>query len=512
MARNILKEFLVSLGFEVDEGAYQAASRKVKAFEEKAAKMTEAIGKNAEKGAKVTVAALSSMTAGVAAYVAGVAKADLETEKFARRMWMTEENARSLQNSLAAMGESMDSIYDVAANPELRMRFLRLRSDAAKLEGGAEIDEGLKKLRDVQFEFQRLQLLLRYMGRYIAYYLGKYLEGPLSRIQAKLKSINDNGRNVAEEWGAKVAQVFSWILRLVLAGVEGAGDLIDMIQRLPAEMQLAMAAIAALGFTALNPFTLMIAAIGAVLLLLDDFYTWKRGGKSLLGDTWSQLDQLDFGSKSFQSIQKLLGNTGNLFDTLGEKWKALNETVKEKTGFTILENALLGVDTVVSTIADGLAFIVELLDKILKNEPPEWLKRVLYAMNGTTEAAELERLERYGGGKTQTEKTETAESKNMNQWNPFSWLQMLNHPEQQKQLTLPVVAGPTVPAEQVKQAITNDNRREINQENKAEINNTFVVNGTDANAIAYGVASQLQQTILNQFSGGWFQNAVKVPE
>ena len=166
----------------------------------------------------------------------------------------------------------------------------------------------------------------------------------------------------------------------------------------------------------------------------------------------------------------------------------------------------------VSTIADGLAFIVELLDKILKNEPPEWLKRVLYAMNGTTEAAELERLERYGGGKTQTEKTETAESKNMNQWNPFSWLQMLNHPEQQKQLTLPIVAGPAVPAEQVKQAITNDNRREINQENKAEINNTFVVNGTDANAIAYGVASQLQQTILNQFSGGWFQNAVKVPE
>ena len=300
--------------------------------------------------------------------------------------------------------------------------------------------------------------------------------------------------------------------RLVLAGVEGAGDLIDMIQRLPAEMQLAMAAIAALGFTALNPFTLMIAAIGAVLLLLDDFYTWKRGGKSLLGDTWSQLDQLDFGSKSFQSIQKLLGNTCNLFDTLGKKWKALNETVKEKTGFPILENALLGVDTVVSTIADGLAFIVELLDKILKNEPPEWLKRVLYAMNGTTEAAELERLERYGGGKTQTEKTENAESKNMNQWNPFSWLQMLNHPEQQKQLTLPIVAGPTVPAEQVKQAITNDNRREINQENKAEINNTFVVNGTDANAIAYGVASQLQQTILNQFSGGWFQNAVKVPE
>ena len=511
MERNILKEFLVSLGFEVDDSQYQAASKKVKAFEEKAAKTVEAIGKNAEKGAKVTVAALGSMTAGIAAYVAGVTKADLETEKFARRMWMTEEDARSLQNTLSAMGESMDSIYDVAANPELWARFFQLRTDAAQLEGGAEIDEGLKKLRDVQFEFQRLNLLLSYLGRYIAYYLSKYLAGPLSQIQAKLKSINDNGRSVVEDWGAKAAKVFSWILRLVLAGVEGAGDFLGMIERLPPEMQLAMAAIAALGFAALNPFTLMIAAIGAVLLLLDDFYTWKRGGKSLLGDTWSQLDQLDFGSKSFQSIQRLLGNIGNLFDTLGEKWKNLNETVKEKTGFTILENALLGVDTVVCTIADGLAFIVELLDKILKDEPPQWLKTLLYAMNGTTEAAELERLERYGG-KTQSEKTEKAERKSTVQWNPFLWLGALQDVKQQKQFTLPIVAGPTTPAEQVKQAVTNDNRKEINQENKAEMNNTFVVNGTDATAIAYGVASQLQQTVLNQFSGGWFNNAVKIPE
>lgn len=222
MERNILKEFLVSLGFEVDDSQYQAASKKVKAFEEKAAKTVEAIGKNAEKGAKVTVAALGSMTAGIAAYVAGVTKADLETEKFARRMWMTEEDARSLQNTLSAMGESMDSIYDVAANPELWARFFQLRTDAAQLEGGAEIDEGLKKLRDVQFEFQRLNLLLSYLGRYIAYYLSKYLAGPLSQIQAKLKSINDNGRSVVEDWGAKAAKVFSWILRLVLAGVEGA--------------------------------------------------------------------------------------------------------------------------------------------------------------------------------------------------------------------------------------------------------------------------------------------------
>ena len=48
MARNVLKEFLISLGFEVDESKYQAASKKVKAFEEKASRTAEKISKNAE--------------------------------------------------------------------------------------------------------------------------------------------------------------------------------------------------------------------------------------------------------------------------------------------------------------------------------------------------------------------------------------------------------------------------------------------------------------------------------
>lgn len=511
--KDVLKEFLVALGFEVDEKKYKTAMKKIGDFEEKAGKAISSIAKTTVKGAAVTVTALASVTAGVAAYMQSVAQADIETEKFARRMWMTEVNARSLQNTLNAMGESMDTIYDVAANPELRDHFLRLRADAAKLEGGSEIEQGLKEIREFQFEFQRFKLLVSYASRYVAYYLNKYLSEPMAQFKAMLKSINDNGRSIAEEWGEKIAKGLSWIIRLFAAGAQGVADLIAAISRLPGEMKLALVAIAALGFAAMNPFTLMIAAIGAVLLLLDDFYTWQRGGKSLLGDTWSQLSNVDFGSKTFGSLKNLLGSVGESFVLLGEKWQELDAKVKESTGFTILEHVLIGIDTILSGIIDGLTSLIDLINSILKGEPPEWFKALMYGMGGTTEQEMLRRLNEYDEMEARRKEDQHKGRSEEGQPNIFKSLpNLMKVVPEMAPITLPIFGGPTAPAEQVKQVVSNDNSKDIKQENRMEWNNNFVLTGTDANAMAYGIASHLQQMILNQFSGGWINKALEIPE
>ena len=129
MKLGMLKEYLVGLGFSVDDKTYDQAMGKMKTFEKVAGKMAGNVGKSVAKGSAIAVAALATVTVGVTKYVSSVADADMATEKFARRMWMTETNARSLQNVLGAMGESMDSIYDVAANAELRSSFFQLRAD-----------------------------------------------------------------------------------------------------------------------------------------------------------------------------------------------------------------------------------------------------------------------------------------------------------------------------------------------------------------------------------------------
>ena len=334
MKGKTLKEYLVSLGFSVDDKTYNQAMGKMKVFEAAAGKMAGNVGKSVAKGSAIAVAALATVTVGVTKYVNSVADADMATEKFARRMWMTETNARSLQNVLSAMGESMDSIYDVAANPELRGSFFTLRADAAKLEGGPEIDEAMVKIRNVQLEIQRLKLLLSYASRYIAYYLTQYLAVPMEQFRQMLKSINEDGQSLIKVWGDKVAKVLSWIARLFAAGAQAGMSLIQMIQRLPYEVKVAMLAIAALGAIMLNPFTAIILAIGAILLLLDDFYTWQRGGESMFGDMWQKLtDSIDefkakFAGQDFESpaldtmlwilekIEKKIGIISGAWDAL----------------------------------------------------------------------------------------------------------------------------------------------------------------------------------------------------
>ena len=111
-------------------------------------------------------------------------------------------------------------------------------------------------------------------------------------------------------------------------------SLIQMIQRLPYEVKVAMLAIAALGAIMLNPFTAIILAIGAILLLLDDFYTWQRGGESMFGDTWQRLSDSvdefkakfagqDFESPALQGLLALLKNIEKKFTALGKLWDEL---------------------------------------------------------------------------------------------------------------------------------------------------------------------------------------------
>lgn len=372
MKGKTLKEYLVSLGFSVDDKTYNAATSKMKTFEKVAGKMAGNVGKNMAKGSAVAVAALVAITAGVNDFIGKVAEADMATEKFARRMWMTETNARSLQNVLGAMGESMDSIYDVAANAELRGSFFALRTDAAKLEGGSEIDEAMVKIRNVQFEVQRLKLLLSYASRYIAYYLTQYLAVPMEQFRQALKAINDNGENIIKVWGDKVAKVLSWIVRLFSAGAKAGMSLIQMIQRLPYEVKAAMLAIAALGAIMLNPFTAVILAIGAILLLLDDFYTWQRGGESMFGDMWQSLTDFQeklanttFKSQALNDLAEAVKTVGSWLEALGDGWDHLQEKLSEMDGIKALQALLMGIDAAISPITNTIKMLIEGVDQLL---------------------------------------------------------------------------------------------------------------------------------------------------
>jgi hypothetical protein len=106
-----------------------------------------------------------------------------------------------------------------------------------------------------------------------------------------------------------------------------------------------------------NPFGLMILGLTALLLLIDDFNTFKKGGVSEFPELWKwftdlgkQMDESGTGLKTFKDdIFDIVGSLGELGKTIGELTGTLDEDGKFSKSLK---------DGVISTLKD--------LDNLLK--------------------------------------------------------------------------------------------------------------------------------------------------
>ena len=289
-----------------------------------------------------------------------------------------------------------------------------------------------------------------------------------------LKSINDDGQSLIKVWGDKVAKVLSWIARLFATGAQAGMSLIQMIQRLPYEVKVAMLAIAALGAIMLNPFTAIILAIGAILLLLDDFYTWQRGGESMFGDTWQRLSDSvdefkakfagqDFESPALQGLLALLKNIEKKFTALGKLWDELKINLSD-----------FDAPEWMKTFMSGAAIFAPKNDESSANEQQG---------NGVAGLGPL--LERAGNA-INNGFGKAKESINVNL----------------PKMSLPAMANPTV-SKAMSTLIKHNN--DVKIDNSLTQTNNFTVNGTDAGSIATATATEIE-AIMRRNMTSW-QNA-----
>lgn len=224
---HIIEEYLVSLGFKTDKQSFNEANKAVgtlekivnrfqksfadnkgfQAFTDNLDKMIEgattqlaAFAATAEGLALGLVAAISAavlalgtiITVAVYKFMANMSKADMQVQLFARRMFTTVENARSLKAVMDQMGfGSIDDLKDIALNPELRAQFLELRKTAAGLGLDTNAQQGMRNIRALTLEFQKMGILMNYFWTTLAGDLGYFLQGPLADIQKMLKGFNN---------------------------------------------------------------------------------------------------------------------------------------------------------------------------------------------------------------------------------------------------------------------------------------------------------------------------------
>lgn len=348
---NILEEYLVRIGAEVDKDAFAGAAQAIS----KLSGMLGKLGTILKYGG--IFVGLAKVTEAVIDNIKAVASADLEYQKLAQSMWVTKDTAKTLSVVLKTMGASQE---DVAWVPELREQFFRLRQEMAELSTPADADGQLAWIREIGYDVQSLQLKLKMFKEWVVYYLIKELQPYIKEFQEFIRWLNDKFGKSLPALARKVASVLASVVRVAMSLVKALKwvfeGIYNFIDALPSKTKALVAVFAVVGAAIMaGPFGLMMMAIGTALIMLEDFFGYLEGRESsnTLKPLWKWLT--DENNPLHRIITKIGEGIAFILEKLTELFeKVFTEERQEK-----LKETVANIAKSVADIAEGLATIVE---------------------------------------------------------------------------------------------------------------------------------------------------------
>lgn len=308
--KGVIKEYLVSLGFNVNKNSLSDALDTVNFGTYKMVSMVSKMTSSLAKGTVGIITLVSSAVVAVGKLIVSVADADMQMQNAANSMWMNVDAYRVTEDAVTSLGYSMNELSTIARNPELTARFKELVSLGQQTSAPKELDSMLKKVRDVTFEFDKMKVIAKNGVRQIVYYFMKYLGVDIDEIRAKLSNFNKFLQENLPKISAVIAKVLYYIYRIgkaiayvVSLGAKLISGAYNFMKKFPATFKVFIGVIGAILLT-INPIlTIILAGLSAIVLLIDDYMTWKRGGKSLFGDKWKKVE--DFIEKAKDKFEWL---------------------------------------------------------------------------------------------------------------------------------------------------------------------------------------------------------------
>ena len=172
MAIETLKEYLVKIGWNIDEVSFKNANSVIDGVTGKLSKSASGIASSFIKAGTIVGEAIVEINEQMFSLIDKTASLDYQTERLARQYWTSEKNVRSFSTALEAMGEDMNSIMYMTN--EQYQRFIELNKLGRTLEAPKELDDYLIKVRGLNFEFNRLKVILQYASRWVVYWISKF--------------------------------------------------------------------------------------------------------------------------------------------------------------------------------------------------------------------------------------------------------------------------------------------------------------------------------------------------
>lgn len=400
--RNVMKEYLVSLGFNVDRNKLSDALDVVKLGEGKISSLVSKMSTSLGKGTAGIVTMIASAVVAVGKFTTSVAEADMATQNAANSMWMNVDAYRVTQNAVESLGYSMNELSTIARNPELTNRFSELVELGKQTAAPKELDSMLKKVRDVTFEFDKMQVIAKNGIRQIVYYFLKYLGVDLDNMQNKLASVNKFLQENLPKIAAAIAKVLYYIYRVgkaigyvISLGAKLIGGIYNFMKKFPSTFKVFIGIISAI-LLAINPvLTIILAGLSAIILLIDDYMTWQRGGKSYFGDSWKKVeDFIEKAKDKFEWLfEKIEWAVDYIIDSLGPFFEWLFDAFDSAFGW--LKGVFKGINEFgykVGSIPDWILKKDQEVDEA-NEKANNWIKEKIKGFFGSSDESESKKSE-----------------------------------------------------------------------------------------------------------------------
>lgn len=400
--RNVMKEYLVSLGFNVDRNKLSDALDVVKLGEGKISSLVSKMSTSLGKGTAGIVTMIASAVVAVGKFTTSVAEADMATQNAANSMWMNVDAYRVTQNAVESLGYSMNELSTIARNPELTNRFSELVELGKQTAAPKELDSMLKKVRDVTFEFDKMQVIAKNGIRQIVYYFLKYLGVDLDNMQNKLASVNKFLQENLPKIAAAIAKVLYYIYRVgkaigyvISLGAKLIGGIYNFMKKFPSTFKVFIGIISAI-LLAINPvLTIILAGLSAIILLIDDYMTWQRGGKSYFGDSWKKVeDFIEKAKDKFEWLfEKIEWAVDYIIDSLGPFFEWLFDVFDSAFGW--LKDVFKGVNEFgykIGSIPDWILKKDQEIDEA-NEKAKNWIKEKIKGFFGSSDESESKKSE-----------------------------------------------------------------------------------------------------------------------
>lgn len=360
---DVIKDYLVSLGFQVNSQSLNQAQNAMNDAEGIVTRFARSSAAQFTMARAAVSTFVLTANAALANFMNRIAQAELANQMFARQMYTSVENASAITNSLNAMGRSFEEIY---LSPELMQQFRELRGMSYQLRPPEEFKEQTKNIRSITFEFTKLKMEMTQASQWIFYYVNKYLAPYIEKFKNGMQDLNESIRKNMPKWTKEIAQVVAWVGRLGGALFTAGQMIYKLFKELPSNLKVAGSAF--VGFFTLlkmGPIGWIIAGITSILLLMDDFTTYKNGGKSAFAGMWEELDGGEgiIGSTK-KSLESMGGSLSDILKSLTEIWDFFGG---KNAGTQILKDTLMFIESTLKNIATALETVAHPIDKLTES-------------------------------------------------------------------------------------------------------------------------------------------------